>query len=92
MKEIRTLIDTIDFITISTKGNGRDFGGTKRKRWCRRWFKWFKGLSFGGSSPKIDVTNIIDFVTIGTLGNETRFWRFTTNKTTIVPTSDSSGR
>ena len=71
-------VNTIGFITISTQGNGADFGDlTQAKRTVVGGSNAVRGLFAGGqtSSPNIDAnsTDVIEYVTIATLGNATDF-------------------
>jgi|TARA_Y100000033_G_scaffold3146_1_gene2727 hypothetical protein len=71
-------LNTIGFITISTQGNGADFGDlTQAKRTVVGGSNAVRGLFAGGqtTSPNADAnsTDVIEYVTIATLGNATDF-------------------
>jgi hypothetical protein len=71
-------VNTIGFITISTQGNGADFGDlTEAKRTVVGGSNAVRGLFAGGqtSNPNVDAngTDVIEYITIATLGNATDF-------------------
>ena len=63
--------DTIDYITIASQGvNAQDFGNlTVAKRQTAACSSTTRGICFGGFGP----TNVIEFVTIPTIGNSQDF-------------------
>ena len=66
--------DTVEYITISTTGNGQDFGnlddGTMLTSGCS---SSTRGLVMGGRLSSNVQTNRIEFLTIQTLGNGAQF-------------------
>ena len=65
--------NSIDFITISTQGNGTDFGGLTNARGAgASCSSSVRGVFMGGANPS-GSTNIIDFITIATTGNAADF-------------------
>ena len=72
-----TYTDSIDFITIFTGGNGLNFGDlTQSRDQLGSCASVTRGLFAGGlitPTPAVDLTNIIDFVTISTTANATDF-------------------
>ena len=75
------LTNIIDFVTISTTANAIDFGdllqgGSNGIRRCGGLSNATRGLFAGGlitPTPAVNLTNIIDFVTISTTANATDF-------------------
>jgi hypothetical protein len=72
--------DTIDYVTIATTGDAKDFGNLTFGGWGTRGFSSPTRGIFGcgytvakNSGPTIVVNNIINFVTIATLGDATDF-------------------
>ena len=72
-----TYTDSIDFITIFTGGNGLNFGDlTQSRDQLGSCASTTRGLFAGGlitPTPAVNLTNIIDFVTISTTANATDF-------------------
>ena len=65
-----SVVDVIQFITISTLGNAQDFGNlTGAKQEGAAATNHLRGLYFGGDP----ALNIIEFVTFSSLGNATDF-------------------
>ena len=65
-----SVVDVIQFITISTLGNAQDFGNlTAAKQEGAAATNHLRGLYFGGDP----ALNIIEFVTFSSLGNATDF-------------------
>ena len=61
-------VNTIQYITISTLGNSSDFGDmTVARRFPSAGGNAVRGINAQGNTPS--VTNIIDFVTIASLGD-----------------------
>jgi hypothetical protein len=74
--------NVIDYITISTTGNAFDFGDLTNKTTTSSpggCSNSTRGLIAGGVSPVSSQANIIDYITISTLGNSVRFGNLTTN-------------
>jgi len=71
-----TRINTIEFITISTQGNSADFGDLTEARrpygngGCSN---AVRGLIAGGANNDPANSNVIDYITIVTLGNAIDF-------------------
>ena len=64
--------DHIDFINLSTTGNGADFGNLSVARHgVSASSSRTRGIFLGGETPS--VSNVIDFVTIASTGNATDF-------------------
>ena len=81
----------IQFITIATKGNAQNFGELSQEASRVTGFSSpTRGLSAGGfnNTPSATKSNVIEFVTIATLGNATDFGDLLTQRYT--PGSGSS--
>ena len=68
--------NTIQYITFSTSGNAADFGDTTLPRYALAGASnSTRGIMAGGftTTPSSINTNVIDFVTIATIGNATDF-------------------
>ena len=67
--------DSIDYITIQSIGNGKDFGNlTAAKGYTMQCASPTRGLFFGGiNNPSNPSINTIDYVTIATLGDAQDF-------------------
>ena len=67
-------VNYIEHITISTLGNGADFGDMIADRTPNQGVmsNAVRGLAFGGGTPSGDA-NMIEFITIATLGNAQDF-------------------
>ena len=81
----------IQFITIATKGNAQNFGELSQEASRVTGFSSpTRGLSAGGfnNTPSATKSNVIEFVTIATLGNATDFGDLTTQR--YSPGSGSS--
>ena len=67
-------VNYIEHITISTLGNGADFGDMIADRTPNQGVmsNAVRGLAFGGGTPSGDA-NTIEFITIATLGNAQDF-------------------
>jgi len=85
--------NTIDYITITSTGNAKDFGDlTVARSFANASASSTRGLFFGGAtfpSPVI-LYNIIDFITISTLGNAADFGDLTIGKWQGVAVSNST--
>jgi hypothetical protein len=70
-----TIVNTVDFITISTLGNAADFGDlTVARMGMDGCSNSTRGLVMGGyNAPAFTADVTIDYVTISTLGNATNF-------------------
>jgi hypothetical protein len=69
-------VNTIEYITISTEGNAKDFGDlTDTRKEGSSASNSTRGLFFGGQNPSLSpsVTNIIDYITIASLGDAIDF-------------------
>ena len=69
-------IGSIDYVTISTTGNASDFGDLTVTRFSTQaCSNSTRGLIFGGSTgnPSPSNSDVIDFITIPTLGDATDF-------------------
>ena len=69
-------IGSIDYVTISTTGNASDFGDLTVTRFATQaCSNSTRGLIFGGSTgnPSPSNSDVIDFITIATLGDATDF-------------------
>ena len=81
----------IQFITIATKGNAQNFGELSQEASRVTGFSSpTRGLSAGGfnNTPSATKSNVIEFVTIATLGNATDFGDLTAQR--YSPGSGSS--
>ena len=81
----------IQFITIATKGNAQNFGDLSQEASRVTGFSSpTRGLSAGGfnNTPSSTKSNVIEFVTIATLGNATDFGDLTAQR--YSPGSGSS--
>jgi len=69
-----TVLNTIEYITISSAGNASDFGDLSvGKNGVSACSNSTRGVFGGGRDPSPISTNVIDFVTISTLGNASDF-------------------
>ena len=71
-----TAVNTIDFITISTRGDAQDFGDLTVARYAtNNVSSSTRAVFMNGTrtSPSLTGTNIMDFVTMNTLGNAVDF-------------------
>ena len=84
-----TIINTIEYITISSTGNAIDFGdlssGKRQPAGCA---SNTRGIFAGGNNPV--VTNTIDYVTISSTGNATSFGSLTVARSAIGACSNST--
>jgi hypothetical protein len=88
-----TLINTIDYITISTLGNAVDFGDFSALRFdtgsCA---SSTRGVFGGGNSPDLPTrVNTIDYVTIMSIGNAVDFGDLTVIRNSITSGACSNG-
>lgn len=72
-----TTFNTIEYVTIDTPGNGTDFGDLTVARWGLAatgddTYALFAGGYSTGGYPAA-ITNIIDYIAVGTLSNATDF-------------------
>jgi len=91
-----TRVNTIDYVTIASLGNAQDFGDltTIRSLYQSGASSSTRGLFTGGSlsSPSpTSVTNIIDYVTILSLGNAIDFGDLFQSRTQIGACSNGHG-
>lgn len=70
-----TIVNTVDFITISTLGNAADFGDlTVARMGMDGCSNSIRGLAMGGyNAPAFTADVTIDYITIATLGNAVNF-------------------
>jgi hypothetical protein len=74
-----TIVNTIDFITIATTGNASDFGDlTVPRAYLAACSSSTRGVFGGGHTytPTYTAYNIIDYITIATIGNAQDFGDF----------------
>ena len=84
-------INTIEYITISTLGNGTDFGDrTINKAELASCSSNTRGIFWGGTKDPEGVTNVIDFVTIATTGDAQNFGDLPNNKKEIASCSNET--
>ena len=91
-----TRINTIDFVTIASLGNAQDFGDltTIRSLYQSGASSSTRGIFTGGSlgSPSpTSVTNIIDYITIMSLGNAIDFGDLFQSRTQVAACSNGHG-
>ena len=84
-------VDSMDYFTIETNANASDFGNLTVARWSTAGVMSFTRGIFGGgyslaSSPP--TLNVIDYITIATLGNATDFGDLTTAKHSTAGVTD----
>ena len=86
--------NTIEFLTISTLGNGQDFGDlTKGRSTAAAASNATRGIFAGGYNPSpspATALDIIDFVTLATLGNANDFGDLPSARTSISGCSSST--
>jgi hypothetical protein len=76
-------VNTIDYITIATTGNASDFGDlTVPREYLAACSSSTRGVFGGGHTytPTYTAYNIIDYITIATIGNSQDFGDFSTVK------------
>jgi len=84
-------INTIEYITISTQGNGTDFGDrTVEKSELASCSSSTRGIFWGGTSNPAGATNVIDYVTISSTGNAQDFGDLPDNKKEIAACSNET--
>ena len=91
---IPAFVDNIQYINLSSKGNGQDFGklsiGTYNASKSQAGNST-RGLIGGGYiAPASATTNTIEYVTIATLGNGTDFGDLTEARTKLGATSNAT--
>ena len=70
----QTNVNTIEYITIASTGNGSDFGDLLLGRaGCAGASSSIRGLFTGGYTASPNVNNIIEFITIASMGNSQDF-------------------
>ena len=91
MNLMKTILDTIDFITIASEGNATDFGNlSTASQFLAGTSNTTRGVfNLGDQSP--GLVNNIDFITISTTGNATDFGDLTAATRMCAPASDSHG-
>ena len=85
----------IEFVTIATEGNGTDFGDldtTHRRLGGSGHSSQTRGIITGGSGDSPGETNVIQFVTIATIGNATDFGDLLNPKDNMMSKNGSSTR
>ena len=85
----------IEFITIATEGNGTDFGDldTAHRRFSGGGHSsQTRGIIAGGSGDSPGETNVIQFVTIASIGNATDFGDLLNPKDNMMSKNGSSTR
>ena len=84
-------LDSIEFITIATKGNGTDFGDitTNARDYQGSCASATRGVNAGGQTPS--KINVIEFVTISTTGDATDFGDLTQKRRFLQGCSDVHG-
>ena len=88
-----TVINTIQYITISSKGDSIDFGDmTALRAFTAGVSSQTRGISIGGYVPtgSPDVTNAVDYVTIASTGNSQDFGDITTASSSSTPGSNGT--
>ena len=85
-----TQTDTIESITIATKGNAVDFGNLLAATgYANGVSSKTRGVIGGGEVPS--AQNVLQFVTISTAGNTTDFGDLSTTRARGAAFSDSNG-
>jgi len=83
------VVNTIDFITISSTGNAVDFGDLTQTRYdLAACSSSTRGVFGGGYAP--GVVNTIDFITISSTGNATDFGDLTQTRYALAACSSST--
>ena len=89
-----TILDVIDYITISNTGNATDFGNlsdyAKRNLAATSNGLNDRGVFGGGVIPTLVATDIIDYVTISSIGNATDFGNLTAANRYLSATSNGT--
>ena len=76
---VSSVVNTIDFVTISSTGNAQDFGDlTQARDYIGACSSSTRGIFGGGTAPT--ATNTIDYITIATTGNATDFGDMSINR------------
>jgi hypothetical protein len=90
--DIRAAVNSIEFLTIATTGNGTNFGDlTVARRSSGGMSSGTRGVFGGGFNNNGSVTyNVIDYVTIASAGNATDFGDMLTVNNNNSGTSDTS--
>ena len=79
-----TLVDFIDYVTISTTGNGLDFGDMSAARLRLGFSNSIRGIMGGGSPDNSGAINAIDFITLATTGNAQDFGDLSANRDAVT--------
>ena len=85
----------IEFVTIATEGNGTDFGdlvSVKRRMGGGGHSSQTRGIVTGGSGDSPGETNVIQFVTIASIGNAQDFGDLLNPKDNMMSKNGSSTR
>ena len=79
--------NTIEYVTISTLGNSKNFGDLNVSRgFARATASWTRGIFAGGRPSHEDI----DYVTIALLGNALDFGNLSVGREDSVPVSDGT--
>ena len=85
-----TVVNTIDYITISTTGNSLSFGNLATQRQdVASLSSTTRGVFAGGRNPTI--LSLIEYVTIASTGNTQDFGDITSARRDLAGLSDSHG-
>ena len=84
-------LNSIEFITIATEGNGTDFGdiSTNARDYQGSCASATRGINAGGQTPT--KINVIELVTISTTGNAIDFGDLTVARRFCMGCSDAHG-
>ena len=87
-----SMVNTIDYVTISSAGDAIDFGDlTKVRRAHATAADRTRGLTMGGvNAPTGALTNIIDFVTIASTGNAADFGDLTVSRSWLAGVNNAT--
>ena len=84
-------MNNIDFITIASTGNAKDFGDLTAARAASQTGATQTRGVFVGGSPTADTRKVIDYVTISTAGNAIDFGESGFEVDIAASVSDSHG-
>ena len=87
-----TIVNTIDYVTISSAGNAQDFGDLSSvRRATATMADRTRGLTAGGiNAPTGNIVNDIDFVTIPSLGNAQDFGDLTVTRAWLAGVNNAT--
>ena len=81
-------VNSIEYITIQTTGNGTDFGDlTEARNKSSGASSGTRGVFGGGQNTSAAHSNVIDYITIDTTGNATDFGDLTAAKFAFAATA-----